>query len=171
MENEDTKPSLETIEDFKRKLMVPWDHCRNVRLSAQKLCMRLAEEGEFELALKLSQRANCHDASKFTGMEFDYLTGGSKDKAMIKLAVSEHQTKNDHHPEYFSGGIKAMNKEQVAEMVCDWSSRSSEQGTNLRQWIKEEATKKYNFTLQSNIYKKIKYFVDLLLDPPFKNLK
>jgi hypothetical protein len=167
---EPTKPSLEEIEDFKRRLLIPWEHCMNVRQSAKKLCLRLIEEGEFELSLKLAQRAQSHDTSKFSGIEFEYLTNNGADKNQMKMAVQEHQTNNDHHPEYFTEGIKAMNSEQIGELCCDWASRSSEQGTDLRKWIKEEATKKYNFTLQSNVYKKIKYFVDLLLDPPFKKL-
>ena len=81
------------------------------------------------------------------------------------------QSNNDHHPQFFTEGIKAMNSEQLAEMVIDWHARSSEKGTNLREWIKENATKEFNFTLQSNVYKKIKKFVDILLDPPFKKLK
>jgi hypothetical protein len=166
---EPIKPSLEEVEDFKRRLLIPWEHCKNVRQSAKKLCLRLIEEGEFDLALKLAQRAQCHDTSKFSGIEFEYLTG-EQDKPKIKLGIQEHQSNNDHHPEYFTGGIKAMNSEQIAELCCDWVSRSSEQGTDLRKWIRDVAAVKYSFTPQSNVYKKIKYFVDLLLDPPFKKL-
>lgn len=172
MDNKDKpeKPTLEEVEDFKRRLMVPWDHCANVRQHAKKLCMRLVEDGEFNLALKIAQRIQSHDVSKFSGIEFEYLTNNGASKEQVEMAVKEHQSNNDHHPEFFTDGIKSMCMEQIGELVVDWASRSSEQGTDLRMWIKETATKKYNFTLHSNVYKKIKYFVDLLLDPPFKKL-
>lgn len=57
----------------------------------------------------------------------------------------------------------------VAEMVCDWSARSHEQGNDLRDWIKDRGTKTFGMTVQSKIYKEIKNFVDLLLEPGFKN--
>ena len=91
MDNEE-QPTLEQTEAFKRRLMVPWEHCNNVRNSAQKLCMGLIEAGDFELALKLAQRANCHDTSKFSGIEFEYLTG-QDDKAKLLLGIKEHSIK------------------------------------------------------------------------------
>ena len=63
-----------------------------------------------------------------------------------------------------------MSREQIAEMVCDWSARSKERGTDLRVWIKEDATERFGFNLQSKCYKDIKFFVDLLLDPPMKKV-
>jgi hypothetical protein len=56
----------------------------------------------------------------------------------------------------------------IAEMVCDWKSRSSEVGNDLRQWIKDKATGKFNFAVNSRVWKEIKYFVDMVLDPAFK---
>jgi len=52
-------------------------------------------------------------------------------------------------------------------MVCDWKARSTEFGSDLRVWIKEDASNKYGFSLKSSIYKKIKKFVELLLEDKF----
>jgi len=60
-----------------------------------------------------------------------------------------------------------MPRVYVGEMVADWHSRSAEFGTDLRKWIKEKAAKRFNFTLQSKVYKDIKFFVDILLEKPF----
>ena len=61
-----------------------------------------------------------------------------------------------------------MPKVYVAEMVCDWYARSSEFGNDLRDWIKDKATKKFDMTVQSRVYKEIKDMVDILLDVTFK---
>ena len=57
---------------------------------------------------------------------------------------------------------------QVAEMVCDWYAIQSEMGTDFRSFIRKDAPKRWGFTTTSKIYKTIKRFVDLLLDPVFK---
>ena len=73
---------------------------------------------------------------------------------------------NPHHPEYW-GSIHDMPPVYVAEMACDWSARSHEQGNDLRGWIKVKATKTFNMTVQSKVYREIKFFVELLLEPRF----
>ena len=155
----------------KAKIELHWNHISMVRQSAETLWKRLCDIGETELAVKLAHRVSTHDASKFTGVEFEglHLTD-FKDERLIS-AVNQHRSVNDHHPEFFVNGIKEMNREQIAEMVCDWSARSKEKGTGLREWIKEDASKRFGFTLQSKVYKEIKFFVDLLLDEPFKEIK
>jgi hypothetical protein len=55
----------------------------------------------------------------------------------------------------------------VAEMVCDWAARSSEFGTDLRDWIENKATKRYNFSLTSPIATSINLYTNLLLKPKF----
>ena len=100
-------------------------------------------------------------------MEWDTLHR-DEDKTALKLAVHQHQQTNDHHPEYHVDGIGAMNDAQVAEMVCDWYARQSEMGTDFRSFIRKDAPKRWSFTTTSKIYKTIKRFVDLLLDPVFK---
>lgn len=52
-------------------------------------------------------------------------------------------------------------------MVCDCAARSSEQGTNIREWLKLEATAKYIFKMDDEVGQKITYFLDLLLEKPF----
>ena len=55
-------------------------------------------------------------------------------------------------------------------MICDWKSRSEEFGTDLRKWIDESATKRYKFTNEDLVYKKIMYFVDMICEKPFVNV-
>jgi len=167
--NQGKKPSLEEVVYHQNKIQSIWDHCRNVRTAAEKLCMRLCEEGDFELARRLAERANKHDASKFTGIEYEYL-GSDSSKDELRMAVKQHQATNDHHPEHYVNGIKDMSDEALAEWVCDVHARSSEFGTDLRKWIKEVAMDRFSFTYQSNAGRKIKRFVDLLLDPSFKKV-
>ena len=166
----DGKTDDEENRQFKERIKLHWNHITLVRQTAETLWERLCDIGELELAKKIAYRASTHDASKFTGLEFENLhLTNFKDDNLIN-AVNQHRSTNDHHPEFHVNGIKDMSREQIAEMVCDWSARSKEKGTGLREWIKEDATKRFNFTLQSKCYKDIKFFVDLLLDAPFKQI-
>ncbi len=160
--------SAEEIAAFKRKLNFRMRHIQNVQDTAFLLADRLADRGEFTLARRLVQRALCHDSSKFEGIEWDFLDIDSSDKEnrdKLKLAIHQHQQSNNHHPEFFTGGVSDMSRVQVAEMVCDWKARSDEFGSSLLDWIKDVACERYGFTVRSRAYQKIKYFVDLLLDP------
>jgi len=56
-------------------------------------------------------------------------------------------------------------------MVCDVKSRSEEFGTDLRNWIDEVATKKYNFTKEDDVYKEIIKYVNLVCQNPFEEIK
>jgi hypothetical protein len=85
----------------------------------------------------------------------------------LKTAIHQHQQTNDHHPQYFIGGIYQMSDLQLAEFVCDLKSRSMEMGTDLRTYIKDVATQRFGFTIKSKVYQKIKKFVDLILDEKF----
>jgi len=110
-----------------------------------------------------------HDNSKFYGIEWDYLTDTSNDPALMKLAVQHHNTSNAHHPEYW-GNIEQMPQLYLAEAVCDWAARSSEFGTSLQVWIDQDAALKFGYVKDSEVYRRIMYFSDLLLDKPFKPL-
>jgi hypothetical protein len=55
----------------------------------------------------------------------------------------------------------------VAEMVCDWYARSHEFGTSLRDWIKTEAVDRFKIDLESEQYKWINSFVNILLEDRF----
>lgn len=58
--------------------------------------------------------------------------------------------------------------EVYIEMMCDFVSRTTEFGTNVRSWIEGSAIKKYNFTMTDEVGTKISKFVDLVLEKSFK---
>jgi hypothetical protein len=172
-EEETEEISAEAIAAFRRKLNFRVRHIQNVQNAALLLADRLAEKGEFNLARRLVQRSLCHDSSKFEGIEWDYLDIPSSDKLNrrnLKLAIHQHQQGNDHHPEYFPGGVSDMSRVQLAEMVCDWKARSEEFGSSLVDWVKDVACERYGFTVRSKVYHRIKFFLDLLLDPKIGNV-
>ena len=145
-------------------------HIDSVRANCLKLGDSLIEAGEAPLGMKLIANGYCHDNSKFCGIEWLYLNDEVKEAnlELFKAALLQHVTINKHHPEAWAGGISTMDKLHHAEMVCDWSARSSEFGTDLRAFLKNKATKKYSMTVQSKSYKQIKDLIDMLLDEPFK---
>ena len=150
-------------------------HIRNVEDNCIRLGEKLIESGEIELGRQLIANGFVHDASKFHGIEFEFMApdipiqeDGAKLK--LKLAIHHHNSTNLHHPEAWSGGIKDMPDVYLAEFCCDIKARSEEFGTSLRTWIDDSATKKWNFTKEDEIYKKISRFVDLLCDKPFGQL-
>lgn len=146
-------------------------HIANVQECAYLLGERLVKRGlvgDYILAHDLVTNAHVHDKSKFDGIEWLYLHDEIKESEpeKFKLAWYQHVHTNEHHPEYWDG-INNMPEVYIAEMVCDWKARSNEFGSDLRIWIKEQATKRFDFKPQGKTYKKIKEFVDLLLDPAF----
>lgn len=142
-------------------------HIRNVQDNCSLLAERLLEK-EPDFARKLLANSLLHDNSKLRGIEWANLNGDTKkmNGEAFKLAHQAHVENNPHHPEYWDG-IDNMPRVYIAEMVCDWKARSDEMGTDLRIWVKEEATKRFDFTAQGKVYKTIKEFVDILLDPTF----
>jgi poly-gamma-glutamate capsule biosynthesis protein CapA/YwtB (metallophosphatase superfamily) len=56
------------------------------------------------------------------------------------------------------------------EMVCDWKARSNEFGTSLQDWIENSAADKYGYTVDSEVYRRILYYTDILCDKPFKQV-
>ena len=144
-------------------------HIDLVRENTLLLGRKLIENGEDDFGVSLVERGYRHDNSKFSGLEFDYLHNGPDTPAKeLALAIKEHQSQNDHHPEFHSEGIAGMCRLQVAEMTCDWLARSQEFGTSLRDWIDETAITKYNINKRGKQYKWIREFVDLLLQDSFK---
>jgi len=147
-------------------------HIRNVQDNCILLATKLITNGEIELGRKLVMHGFQHDVSKLEGIEWDNMAPGvtiQEDTAKLKLrlAVNHHNSTNLHHPECWTGGIQAMSEEYIAEMVCDWKARSEEFGSSLRDYIDEKALKRWNFTKESEVYKRIMRFVDLLCDKPF----
>ena len=144
-------------------------HIGFVNDACQLLGSRLIKIGELEFGRILIANGLRHDKSKFHGIEWEHLWP-NENEDNLKLAHKQHVETNEHHPEFW-GGITYMPRVYIAEMVADWYSRSNEFGKDLRAWIKDIAMQKYNMACGSKVYKNIKQFVDLLLDPPFKNLK
>ena len=143
-------------------------HIRNVQDECGLLAERLIEQGRQDLARTLLANSMLHDNSKFRGVEWEYLSEAAKVEypEQFKAAVQQHTLTNPHHPEYW-GGIQHTPSVYVAEMVCDWKARSAEFGTDLRGWIKEKATKRWDFPTQGKVYREIKEYLDLLLDATF----
>jgi hypothetical protein len=135
-------------------------HIRNVEDNCLILGEKLILQGHTDLGKQL--------------IEFEYLSLNNPteegNKLKLKLAIHHHNSTNLHHPECW-GSIKKMPSVYVAEMACDWKSRSQEFGTDLREWIDNYATKKYGFTENDAIYKEIMTFVDLLCEKPFEQIK
>ena len=126
-------------------------------------------ESEIQFAYTLMANGLKHDNSKFSGIEKEHLIVGNEDTEKLQLAFLQHVMSNDHHPEKW-GNINDMPEIYLAEIACDWFARSNEAGTDLRQWIKEEAVPKYNMSQQGKAYRLIKKYVDLLLNDPLKRL-
>jgi hypothetical protein len=149
-------------------------HIKLVQDATQLLGERLIESGETKFGLTLIANGLRHDQSKFKGVEWDFLVRVAEDDEVAKehltIAWRQHVESNEHHPEYWES-INEMPRIFIAEMVCDWFARSQEMGTDLRAWIKETASAKYEMSLKGKAYKQVKYFVDMLLDPQFKPIK
>ena len=164
------KEALKTIE----KIRGITRHMRNVEDNCLILGEKLIERGEVELGKNLIANGFVHDASKFHGIEFDFMAPGTSTteetaKLKMKMAVNHHRKINPHHPEYW-GNIKNMPGVFVAEMCADWKARSEEFGSSLKDYIDEYATKRWEFTKDDKIYKDIISFVDLLCDKPFEQI-
>jgi len=161
-----------SAELYSERLEILRRHIDHVQESSWIVAERLikrAEKNDRALAHELVTNVQVHDHSKFTGIEWLYLHDDVKEKEpeLFKVAWLQHVSTNTHHPEYWHG-IDNMPDVFLAEMVADWKARSNELGTDLRSWIKESATKKFKFPATGKVYKKIKIFVDLMLDKPFK---
>jgi hypothetical protein len=139
-------------------------HIQNVQRISQRLGILLMKEGEQELGKNLIANAQLHDNSKLRGIEFDHLFAGDE---LLSVTVSHHQKTNPHHPEYW-GGIQNMPEVFFAEMVCDWAARGGEFGSNVREWITNSATEKYNFEMTDTVGIQVNRFLDLILEKPFK---
>lgn len=145
-------------------------HIANVRDDCLLLGERLIKQGKDELGMMLIANGMIHDNSKLTGIEWEYLHPDVKETnpTAFFMAHKQHVATNRHHPEHYPCGVNEMPPVYVAEMVCDWHTRSSEFGTDLWEWIKDVALEKYKISTSGRAYKHIKDFVDLLLERKFK---
>src|SRR5262249_38221572 len=93
----------------------PVRHIRLGRGACVLLGKRLMAEGREEFGRLLVARGFVHDASKFRGIEWDYLHAGRDvPAAELGLAIRQHRQTNPHHPEYW-GGFEHMPELHVAE--------------------------------------------------------
>jgi hypothetical protein len=152
------------MENIESKIEDVLNHIKNVQNNCYKLGIKLIRMGNFELGRNLIKNGQIHDNSKFTGIEFEHLFPGS---IILTDVIKHHASTNPHHPEYW-GDIHKMPELYIAEMVCDCCGRGAEMGTDTRNWFSNEATKKYNFSMEDEVGRKITYFLDLLLVPVFK---
>lgn len=142
-------------------------HIELVRGYCTLLGRRFIRQGRSEFGRLLIARGHVHDASKFYGIEWDYLHSGPDTPTdELELAIKQHIRTNSHHPE-FHGGIEHMPELDVAEMVCDWYARGTEFATGLRDWITDTAIERYKINLESRQFKWINGCVDLLVQDPF----
>jgi len=138
-------------------------HIELVREACILLGKRLMAEGRKEFGRILISKGFVHDASKFSGIEWEYLHAGRDvPKEKLELAVQQHVRTNPHHPEYW-GGFENMPEIYIAEMVCDWYARAMEFGTGLREWIRTTAIERYQIDTDGDRYKWLIKFVDTLL--------
>lgn len=85
----------------------------------------------------LVKRACKHDRSKLLSPELEGFDNSpplgtivypspeyTKSCEDLKPTLEEHYRTNDHHPQFFGEGIKAMNLLQLIELVCDWKASS-----------------------------------------------
>lgn len=145
-------------------------HVNNVQENTLRLGETLIEKGEEELGRELIVNGRCHDSSKFKGIEWEYFDAEVKNEKpeLFKAAWYQHVKTNPHHPEYHRDGIKGMGDLYLAELSCDWLARSTEFGDDIWGWIKEEGAERYSYSTSSSVYKKIKSYLEMILEPAFK---
>lgn len=141
-------------------------HIQRVEANCNTLA-RKYQDIDFEFAVKLIKLGRIHDASKFEEFEFAYLHEG---EPLFQEALKVHRSKNPHHPEYWEGGIHAMPRIYLAEMVCDCKARGEEFGTSTRLWFHEQATTKYGFSMEDECGVHLENFMNMLMKVPFSDV-
>lgn len=120
-------------------------HIEIVRESSIIIGNILIEQGRQVLGHDVIRRGHAHDLSKFTGIERLFLHQKKKvNKKNLELAIQQHVTTNDHHPEFFENGMDDMNEAQLIEWCCDVYARSAQFGTDLMEWVDNVAVKRFN---------------------------
>jgi hypothetical protein len=145
------------------KILAVLEHIERVQKNCIKIGLKLIRSGEVEMGRMLIHNGQIHDNSKLSGIEFEHLFRGDD---LLQEAVKHHASTNAHHPEFW-GKIQNMPEIYIAEMICDCSARSSEFGTDVREWFKLKATDKYNFSFDDSVGLLISKYLDLLLEQSF----
>jgi hypothetical protein len=100
------------------------------------------------IAQHIRKRGSTHDDSKLENPEFEVfskytpelakLDYGSEEyntmlEENLRPALENHYSKNDHHPEFYSNGIKDMSLFVLVEMLIDWYCSAKRQNNgNIR---------------------------------------
>jgi hypothetical protein len=151
-------------------------HIKNVQDNCILLGEKLIELGEIELGKNLIANGLQHDASKFKGIEYEFMApffskkesaDVSSKKMKLRLAIHHHQSTNPHHVEYWGNEIIKMPEIYLAEFCCDIKARSEEFGTSLMDYINDEGIKRWKISKDDSVYKKIIKYVNLLCEKPF----
>ena len=159
-----TETEMDEFKDQVTRFKTIVRHIKNVQQNAEIIADKLVDAGEIDKARLLFTKVMEHDKSKLMSpLEWEHLHVGDE---FLDLAHKQHIHTNDHHPEYW-GGVNNMSELAIAEWVCDVKARSSEFGTDIWSWFKNEAPKKYNFSKTGKFYKTAKKYLDLLLEPAF----
>lgn len=134
-------------------------------------------QDKIEFQRNLAANILVHDHSKLSNKkEFLFLSLShneikslsQEESEEFKEVIKNHSKTNPHHSEFYQDGIGDMDDVHLAEMVCDWKARSSEFGTDLRDFVKNKAEEKYRLNDFPNNYLKIKKMIDLICPPSFK---
>jgi len=144
-------------------------HIKNVQDNCLILGEHFIKDGYEDLGVELIANSMIHDNSKFKGIEWLYLDSQTKEEKpeLFKAALTHHNTINLHHPEAWRG-IELMSEVYLAEMTCDWKARSEEFGSGIWEWVKGSAADKYKYNTKSRVYKDIKRYLEIILEPAFK---
>lgn len=146
-------------------------HVERVRANGRALARELLAEGRSNFARLLLLRVHVHDASKFAGVEWEWMHRGPDTAGPeLEAAIRQHQNTNDHHPEYW-GGMANMPEICVAEMCCDWLARSQEFATDLKAYITTTAVERYGLDKAPMQRRWIQNFVGMLLPEKFAKRK
>jgi len=170
LQEEPVKPKSDPVQHF----LDDWEHLesvvRHIRIvqeAALLLGKRIIRNGEEEFGRQLIANSMVHDQSKFSGIEWEFLRSGpSRENYDLSIAHRQHVQTNTHHIEYW-GSHSDMPRIYVAEMVCDLYARSSEMGTDLKEYVKKVHLKRHNIPKSGKLWKWMKEFMDLLLEKPF----
>ena len=154
------KLSVESELDRLEKI---WSHIKNVQNNCYKLSRELVKEDRVDLARKLLQRAGRHDSSKFTDLE--YYGMYSDDKLIKEIAINHHRNVNEHHLDYHSSPLD-MDDLDLAEMACDLKARSSEFGTDIKEYVRSFCESR-NISVNTKFYKSIVKFLNMILEEKF----
>lgn len=143
-------------------------HKDHVLENCIKLGNALIDRGDVKMGRKLIARGYSHDNSKLSGVQWLYLRiGADTESKEFQMALREHITTEDHHPESHEN-IHKMTDLAVAEMMCDLKARSGEFSTDLQEYIDKVFLVQHGFTKSDPVYQKMMEFKALLCEQPFK---